>query len=170
MIAPTIFGPCNPTTLNSDELWMEEALRAGQRALQAGEVPVGAVVVCNETIVGRGWNRNLTDNDPTAHAEIIAIRAACASLGTFQLDGSDLYTTCEPCPMCLGAIYWARLRQVFFGATADDAAAAGFDDAFIYRQIALAPAQRKIPFVTMMRDDALACFKAWEAKADRVHY
>jgi len=132
--------------------------------------PFAAVIEKNGRIIATGTNLVTSTNDPTAHAEIIAIRAACASLGTFQLDGSDLYTTCEPCPMCLGAIYWARLRQVSFGATADDAAAAGFDDAFIYRQIALAPAQRKIPFVTMMRDDALACFKAWEAKADRVHY
>ena len=104
------------------------------------------------------------------HAEVVAIRAACAALGSFQLDGCDLYATCEPCPMCLGAIYWARPRRVFFGGTASDAAAAGFDDAFIYQQLGLAPPARKIPFQPLMREEALACFRAWQAKADRVNY
>ncbi len=132
--------------------------------------PFAAVIEKNGSIIATGTNLVTSTNDPTAHAEIIAIRAACASLATFQLDGCDLYTTCEPCPMCLGAIYWARPRRVYFGTNADDAAAAGFDDAFIYRQIALPPAGRKIPFLALMRDDALACFKAWESKADRINY
>ena len=96
--------------------------------------------------------------------------AACAALGTFQLDGCDLYTTCEPCPMCLGAIYWARIGRVFFGGTAADAAAAGFDDAFIYQQLEVPIDQRKIPFIQMMREEALACFQEWKAKTDRIDY
>jgi guanine deaminase len=132
--------------------------------------PFAAVIVSNGQIVGEGTNRVTSSNDPTAHAEIVAIRAACGALGTFQLDGCDLYTTCEPCPMCLGAIYWARPARVFFACTEADAAAAGFDDAFIYRQIALPLAERNIPFLAMMRDESLACFRAWSEKKDRIDY
>jgi tRNA(adenine34) deaminase len=99
-----------------DELWMEEALRAAQRALEAGEVPVGAVVVCGERIVGRGWNRNITDSDPTAHAEIIALREAAATVGNHRLTGCDLFATIEPCPMCAGALVHARIRRLIYGA------------------------------------------------------
>ncbi len=132
--------------------------------------PFGALVVKDGQVIGSGTNCVTSLNDPTAHAEVIAIRAACAKLASFSLDGCDIYTTCEPCPMCFGAIYWARLRQVYFGALAADAAAAGFDDAFIYQQIPLPPDQRKIPFHSLMRDQALACFRAWEEQADRVFY
>ena len=99
-----------------DELWMEEALRSAQRALEAGEVPVGAVVVCGERIVGRGWNRNLTDHDPTAHAEIVALREAGATLGNHRLAGCDLFATIEPCPMCAGALVHARIKRLVYGA------------------------------------------------------
>ena len=99
-----------------DELWMEEALRSAQRALEAGEVPVGAVVVCGERIVGRGWNRNLTDHDPTAHAEIVALREAGATLGNHRLSGCDLFATIEPCPMCAGALVHARIKRLVYGA------------------------------------------------------
>ncbi len=132
--------------------------------------PFAVVVVKDDRVIAVGTNLVTSTNDPTAHAEVVAIRAACAALGSFQLDGCDLYSTCEPCPMCLGAIYWARPRRVFFGATAHDATEAGFDDAFIYEQISVDPALREIPFVSMMREEALACFREWRAKSDRVEY
>ncbi len=132
--------------------------------------PFGAVIVKDDRILATGANQVFSTNDPTAHAEVVAIRAACASLGTFELDGCEIYTTCEPCPMCLGAIYWARPRCVYFGGEARDAAAAGFDDAFIYEQLKLPHSKRKIPFIPLMREEALACFRAWEAKADRINY
>jgi guanine deaminase len=132
--------------------------------------PFAAVVVKDHRVIATGTNLVTSTNDPTAHAEVIAIRAACAALGAFQLDGCDIYTTCEPCPMCFGAIYWARLRRVYFGGSATDAANAGFDDALIYRQLEIAPGDRKIPFVPLMREESLACFEAWKAKADRIHY
>ncbi|MEQ1886973.1 MAG: nucleoside deaminase [Bryobacteraceae bacterium] len=132
--------------------------------------PFASVIVKSGKIVGEGTNRVTSTNDPTAHAEVVAIRAACAALGAFQLDGCDLYTTCEPCPMCMGAIYWARPARIFFGATAADAAAAGFSDEFIYEQINVEYEKRQIPFVPMMREATLACFDAWRAKEDRVDY
>ena len=132
--------------------------------------PFAVVIIKDDRVIAVGTNLVTSTNDPTAHAEVVAIRAACAALGSFQLDGCDLYSTCEPCPMCLGAIYWARPRRVFFGATARDATAAGFDDAFIYEQISVDPALREIPFVSMMREEALACFREWRAKSDRVEY
>jgi len=132
--------------------------------------PFGAVIVKDDRILATGTNQVTSTNDPTAHAEVVAIRAACAALGTFQLDGCDIYTTCEPCPMCFGAIYWARPRGVYYGATAADAAAAGFDDAFIYEQLVMPPQKREIPFTPLMRDQALACFQAWAAKPDRINY
>ena len=132
--------------------------------------PFAALVVKDGRIVGEGANSVTATNDPTAHAEVVAIRAACTALGTFQLDGCDLYTTCEPCPMCLGAIYWARPARVYFASTAADAAAAGFDDAFIYQQLQVPQEDRKIPFLTMMRKESQACFQAWAAKTNRVDY
>ena len=132
--------------------------------------PFAAVVVKDGRIIAEGTNRVTSSNDPTAHAEVVAIRQACSTLGAFQLDACDLYTTCEPCPMCLGAIYWARPARVFFACTAADASAAGFDDAFIYQQIALPLAERKIPFLEMMRRESLACFRVWTEKQDRIDY
>ena len=132
--------------------------------------PFGALIVKDGRIVGEGANSVTSSNDPTAHAEVVAIRAACAALSSFQLDGCDLYTTCEPCPMCLGAIYWARPAQVYFACSAADAAAAGFDDAFIYEQLALPLGERKIPFLEMMREESLACFREWAEKTDRIKY
>jgi tRNA(Arg) A34 adenosine deaminase TadA len=121
-------------------------------------------------ILASGTNLVTATFDPTAHAEVVAIREACRKLGQFQLSGCDLYTTCEPCPMCLGAIYWARPRQVYFGNTAADAANVGFDDSFIYDEIARPHAQRKIPMSQMMREEALEGFRAWSAKSDKVRY
>jgi tRNA(Arg) A34 adenosine deaminase TadA len=132
--------------------------------------PFAALIVKDGRIVAEGTNRVTSSNDPTAHAEVVAIRAACVALGSFQLEGCDLYTTCEPCPMCLGAIYWARPARVYFGCTAADASAAGFDDAFIYEQLALPLEERTIPFLEMMRDESLVCFREWSTKADRIDY
>jgi len=155
----------------SHEKFMQRALDIALERMRANMGgPFGAVIVRDGEIVAEGWNEVTSTNDPTAHAEVVAIRRACAKLGTFNLSDCDIYASCEPCPMCLGAIYWARPRRVFFGATARDATAAGFDDAFIYEQISVDPALREIPFVSMMREEALACFREWRAKSDRVEY
>src|ERR1700682_4520795 len=124
--------------------------------------PFAAVVAKGGSIIAEGAHSVTATNDPTAHAEIVAIRAACSILKTFQLAGCDLYTTCEPCPMCLGAIYWARPARVFYAGVAADAAAAGFDDAFIYEELNVDPAKRRIPMIPLLRDEALAVFSAWK--------
>ena len=135
---------------------MGQAIASAIENVRAGGGPFGAVVVKDGRVIGAGVNSVTQTNDPTAHAEVLAIRAACAALGSFELTECDLYTSCEPCPMCLGAIYWARLNTVYFGGRASDAAAAGFDDAFIYQEIPKGPRERAIPFVPLMREDALA--------------
>lgn len=132
--------------------------------------PFGAVVVRNGGIIAEGVNRVTARNDPTAHAEMIAIREACAKLGNFELKGCELYSSCEPCPMCLGACYWARLTRIYFGNSAADASRVGFDDSFIYRELVLEFGQRSIPMIPMMREQALAGFKAWQQKADKIQY
>ncbi len=132
--------------------------------------PFAAVIVKDGRIIAEGTNRVISTNDPTAHAEVVAIREACEALGTFQLDGCEFYTTCEPCPMCMGAIYWARPAKVFYANTAEDAAAIGFDDSFIAAQLSLPPAGRRIPMAQMMREEALEAFRAWERKPDRIPY
>jgi guanine deaminase len=132
--------------------------------------PFGALVVRGDDVLASAHNQVVATNDPTAHAEIGAIRAACAVLNSFQLDDCELYASCEPCPMCLGAIYWARPRAVFFSATRDDAAAAGFDDAFVYEEIALPPESRTLPMRRVEHPRAVAPFAAWEAKPDKVEY
>lgn len=132
--------------------------------------PFGAVVVKDGKIIAEGANCVTSTNDPTAHAEVVAIRAACRALGAFQLAACDIYTSCEPCPMCLGAIYWARPARVFFACTAGDAAAVGFDDSFIYQQLWLPLDLRKIPMVALMREEALAAFRAWREKSDKIPY
>lgn len=132
--------------------------------------PFGAVIVKDGAAIAEGSNRVTATNDPTAHAEMLAIRAACAKLGAFDLQGYEIYASCEPCPMCLGAIYWARLSRVYFAAADADAANAGFDDSSIYRELSLPRAQRKIPMIQMMREEALAAFQAWKEKADKIAY
>jgi len=132
--------------------------------------PFAAVVVKDGALIAEGLNCVTSTNDPTAHAEMMAIRAACQKLGFFELSGCEIYTSCEPCPMCMGAIYWARPDRVFFGNTAADAAEAGFDDSFIYRELAQPFAERKIPMIQMMRDEALEGFRTWLRKADKVPY
>ena len=132
--------------------------------------PFGALVVKDGAILAEGTNRVTSANDPTAHAEIVAIRAACAKLGVFQLNGFDLYASCEPCPMCLGAIYWARPARVYFAGTAADASRVGFDDSLIYRELPLPPQHRSIPMVQMMREEALEAFRVWEEKLNKIPY
>ena len=151
--------------------YMREAIRISiekMRANQGG--PFGAVVVHNAEIVGRGWNQVTSSNDPTAHAEVVAIRDACKNLKTFKLDECELYTSCEPCPMCLAASYWARLRKVYFGNTRKDAADIGFDDEFLYQQIALPITQRSLTLEQCCGDEALRAFVEWRDKPDKVPY
>ena len=132
--------------------------------------PFAAVIVKDKQIIAEGANSVTSTNDPTAHAEMVAIRNACRALATFDLNGCEIYTSCEPCPMCLGAIYWARLARVYFACTAADASKAGFDDSFIYEEIARPHSRRKIPMSEMMRETALAGFRAWEMKQDKTPY
>jgi tRNA(Arg) A34 adenosine deaminase TadA len=153
-----------------DNSFMVRAIQLSVENVNAGGGPFGAVVVKDGAIIAEGVNRVTANHDPTAHAEISAIRAACAKLGAFELKDCDLYTSCEPCPMCLGAIYWARPAHVYFGSLAADAARVGFDDAFIYREIAQPHARREIPMIQMMRDEALAAFLAWEKKPNKIEY
>jgi tRNA(Arg) A34 adenosine deaminase TadA len=139
--------------------------------MEAGEGgPFGAVIVRGAEIVGRGWNQVTSSNDPTAHAEICAIRDACRRLGTFSLAGCEIYTSCEPCPMCFAAIYWARLERIYYAATSKDATMAGFDDTPFYQQLALPPEKRSIHMEEALRQEACEAFAAWMRKADRVAY
>jgi len=132
--------------------------------------PFGAVVVRDGKIIAEGVNRVPSTNDPTAHAEVLAIRQACANLGVFHLEDCELYTSCEPCPMCLGAIYWAHLSRIYFANTAADAAEIGFDDSFLYSELKKPHLQRRIPTVQIMREEALAGFRAWAAKVEKIPY
>ena len=132
--------------------------------------PFGCVVVQDGRIIGEGNNRVTSTNDPTAHAEIIAIREACREIEDFQLAGCTIYTSCEPCPMCLGAIYWARPERVFFACTRDDAAGIGFDDRFIYEELEKANEAREMVLMPLMREEALEVFQSWSAKPDKVEY
>jgi len=151
--------------------FMREAIRISIQKMRANHGgPFGAVVVRKGEIVGRGWNRVTSTNDPTAHAEITAIRDACKQLGKFQLDNCELYTSCEPCPMCLAAIYWARLKRVFYGNTRKDVAKIQFDDDWIYREVAKPISKRKIPMRQLLRGEALRAFAEWAKKADRILY
>lgn len=155
---------------NRHEHFMAEAIALSRQSMASGGGPFGAIVVKDEVIIASGTNRVTLINDPTAHGEIVAIRQACEKLKSFQLDECILYTSTEPCPMCLGAIYWARPKEVYFANTKEDAAGAGFDDAFIYRELGTVPQDRKIPFRPMMRDSALQVLKAWIEKDDKVPY
>lgn len=154
-----------------NEIFMREAIRLSIEPMRRGEGgPFGAVVVKEGEIVGSGWNQVTRSNDPTAHAEVVAIREACRRLNTFQLNGCDLYASCEPCPMCLSAAYWARVDRLFFAATRRDAAEAGFDDEFLYQELPLPPFQRKLPTVQTLREPALGAFSEWKAKSNKIPY
>lgn len=132
--------------------------------------PFGAVVVRNGAVVAAAANSVTRTNDPTAHAEVNAIRAACTALGTFQLEGCDVYTSCEPCPMCLAALYWSRCRAIYYGNTAADAAAAGFDDSFLYDEVRRPLDQRRIPILQLLRAEAIESFDAWRATTEKIDY
>jgi guanine deaminase len=151
--------------------FMKRAIALALENVRSGSGgPFAAVIVKEGKTIAEGTNRVTRLNDPTAHAEVVAIREACRVLHDFQLTGCDLYTTCEPCPMCLGAIYWARPGRVFYASTATDAADAGFDDAFIYDELKIAPAGRRIPMTQLLREDALAIFLAWKQRENKTPY
>jgi guanine deaminase len=151
--------------------FMRAAIRLSIDMMRCGKGgPFGAVVVKGSQIVGRGCNEVTSSNDPTAHAEIVAIRDACRRLKTFDLDECELYTSCEPCPMCLSAIYWARIRKVFYGNTRKDAAKIAFDDDFIYREVALPIRKRRLVMKQLLRNEALKAFAEWDEKTDKIPY
>lgn len=145
-----------------------ELSKEGSENNQGG--PFGCIIVKDGKIVGKGFNRVTSTNDPTAHAEVVAIRDACKNLNSFQLDGCEIYTSCEPCPMCLGAIYWARPAVVYFANTRNDAAAIGFDDAFIYDELNIPFETRSIKMVHLPSNEAMTVFKNWLTKADKTKY
>lgn len=155
--------------MTNDEL-MREAIRLSEENVANGGGPFGAVIARGGEIIATGVNRVTASNDPTAHAEVSAIRSAAQQLGTFNLSGCEIFTSCEPCPMCLGAIYWARLDRVYYANTKADAKAAGFDDSFIYDELALPRDRRKLPSVPMMRNEAIKVFEEWARKEDKVEY
>ncbi len=157
--------------MQGDPIFMEKAIALATENVVSGRGgPFGAVIVRDGEIVGSGTNLVTATNDPTAHAEVTAIRNACAALGTFSLAGCEIYTSCEPCPMCLAAIYWSRCDAIYFGGMAADAAAAGFDDAFLYDEVKRPLDQRTIPTVNMLREKAISSFEAWCRHTGRIDY
>lgn len=149
---------------------MRRAIALAVENVANGGGPFGAVIARDGEIVAEGVNRVTANHDPTAHAEVSAIRTACSQLQTFDLTGCEIYTSCEPCPMCLGAIYWAHLDRIYYGANQHDAAAINFDDAFIYRELAVPVEEREKQMTALLPDEALAAFEAWRQKADKVEY
>lgn len=151
--------------------FMREAIKLSIDSMRAGNGgPFGAVIVKDGVIIAKGSNHVTSTNDPTAHAEVVAIREACKALNTFQLSGCEIYTSCEPCPMCLGAIYWARPDKMYFANTKSDAAAIGFDDQFIYEEIELDINKRQLPTEQLLNEEALEAFKEWKQKTDKISY
>jgi tRNA(Arg) A34 adenosine deaminase TadA len=156
---------------SENENFMREAILLSKENMDSNKGgPFGAVVVKNGKIIGRGANNVTSINDPTAHAEVMAIRDACKNIGDFNLKGCEIYSSCEPCPMCLSAIYWSRIEKIYYANTQDDAAAINFDDAFLYRQVALPKEERSIPIISLLRNEALPVFKEWETKEDKTPY
>lgn len=154
-----------------DNPFMSRAIQLSLDNVLSGQGgPFGAVLVRNGNIVAEGVNQVTSRNDPTAHAEIVAIREACAKLGSFSLEGCEIYTSCEPCPMCLAAIYWAHMARIYFGSVAAEASKVGFDDSFIYNELAQPFAQRSIPMIQLMHQESLAAFRAWQEKLDKIPY
>ena len=150
--------------------FMKRAIELSIKSVNSGTGPFGAVLVKDNQIIAEGFNKVTTSNDPTSHAEIVAIRMACKVLNNFNLEGCDLYTTCEPCPMCLSAIYWARINKIYYANTRVDAQKIDFSDAMIYEELNKTIKDRKIPMHQMMRDDALKAFDMWDKKEDKVKY
>jgi guanine deaminase len=156
---------------NNHNEFMAEAIRQAGKNIESGNGgPFGAVVVKDGKIVGAAANRVTSTNDPTAHAEVVAIREACKALETFDLSGCEIYASCEPCPMCLGAVMWARLEKLYYAANREDAAKAGFDDEFFYKELSLPPAQRQLPIAQLMQDEAIEVFEKWNEKPDKIEY
>ena len=153
-----------------DEKFMQQAIDLSIENVANDGGPFGAVIVRDGEVIATGTNRVTATCDPTAHAEVSAIRAACAKLGDFKLAGCTIYSSCEPCPMCLSALYWAGVERIFYGNTKEDAKAINFDESFIYDQIALDYSERSIPCINIMREQALAGFKAWSDKEDKILY
>jgi guanine deaminase len=157
--------------MQGNPIYMEKAIALATENVTTGRGgPFGAVIVRDGEVIASGVNLVTAANDPTAHAEVVAIRNACAALSSFQLTGCDIYSSCEPCPMCLAAIYWARCDGIFYGSTAADAAAAGFDDAFLYAEMKLPLDQRRIPTINLLPEKAISSFDAWRAHAGRIDY
>jgi tRNA(Arg) A34 adenosine deaminase TadA len=157
--------------MTREEKFMSEAIALSNKGVNNNSGgPFGCIVVKEDRIVGKGFNKVTSTNDPTAHAEIVAIRDACRNLGTFQLEGCEIYTSCEPCPMCLGAIYWARPAVIYYANTRNDAAEIGFDDSMIYEEINKHMNKRKIPVINVGREDAQKIFVEWLQKKDKVNY
>ena len=157
--------------MTREEKFMMAAIKLAQHGVRENEGgPFGCIIVKGETIVGRGNNRVTSTNDPTAHAEVVAIRDACKNIGTFQLDECEIYTSCEPCPMCLGAIYWARPKIIYYANNRKDAADIGFDDSMIYEEMSKSYPERKIPILSISREEALTVFNEWKNKEDKTHY
>lgn len=170
LLAPVKDGAKEAAPMKAED-FMRRAIDLSQEKMDANcGGPFGAVIVKDGAIIGEGWNAVTSTNDPTAHAEMMAIRNAATALGTFSLEGCEIYTSCEPCPMCLAAIYWARLDRVFYGNTREDAEKIGFDDDFIYRELAGAEDRRLIPARALLREEAQAVFDDWMKKSDRTEY
>ena len=150
--------------------FMKRAIELSIKSVGLGGGPFGSVIVKNDKVIAEGSNKVTLNNDPTAHGEIVAIRKACKNLNNFNLRGCELYSTCEPCPMCLSAIYWAHIEKVYYANTRDDAQKIDFDDSLIYSELLKNVKKRKIPMIQMMRDKALKAFELWDKKADKVKY
>ena len=157
-------------TTEADIHFMREAIRLADESVANGGGPFGAVIVKDGEVIAGASNRVTLDNDPTAHAEVNAIRQACRQLGTFDLKGSVIYTSCEPCPMCLGAIYWAGIDRIYYANTREDAAAADFADDFIYDELGKSLEERTLPIIPLLRDEALHTFSQWQEKTDKTVY
>lgn len=155
---------------DTDRQMMRAAIRLATQSVENGGGPFGAVIVKDGEIIAARSNSVTIDNDPTAHAEVNAIREAARKLGTFDLSGCTVYTSCEPCPMCLGAIYWAHIDRIFYGNNRADAAAIGFDDAFIYRELDKPFAERSVPILPLLQSEALSSFRLWNEKSDKTEY
>jgi len=157
--------------MTDDNYFLERAVHLSRERMEANEGgPFGAVIVRDGIVLAEGWNMVTSSNDPTAHAEVTAIRRACEAVGHFELTGATLYTSCEPCPMCLASAYWARLSRIVYANTRDEAAAIGFDDAFIYDEVPKQPSERKLPMLHLPRKDASDAFAAWAVKPDKISY
>ena len=150
--------------------FMKRAIELSIKSVGLGGGPFGSVIVKNDKVIAEGSNKVTLNNDPTAHGEIVAIRKACKNLNNFNLSGCELYSTCEPCPMCLSAIYWAHIEKVYYANTRDDAQKIDFDDSLIYSELLTNVKKRKIPMVPMMRDEALKVFELWDKKTDKIKY